>query len=136
MTLEIEDVKEGVYEHPRKVFKGKAELNTITLRQGVQFINSDFYDWIQGALTGNVTRRNLLLVQFSRMRLGSGTGDVGGLGGVIDFSPRVPGRAWFLMQCLPTRYKTASDFDALDSAVSIQELDFVYEAMFQFDLGI
>jgi len=40
---------------------------------------------------------------------------------------RIPAKAWLLCDCIPTRYKAASDFDAMSSAVSLQEIDFEYE---------
>ena len=40
---------------------------------------------------------------------------------------RIPAKAWLLVDCLPTRYKAASDFDASSSAISLQELDIEYE---------
>lgn len=43
--------------------------------------------------------------------------------GPYEFAPRLPGKAWLLYGCLPTRYKAGSDFDASSAAVSIQELE-------------
>ncbi len=51
-------------------------------------------------------------------------GIVGVLGGeLFGKADRIPGRAWMLRDCLPTRYKAASDFDAQSSNVSLMELD-------------
>jgi len=51
-------------------------------------------------------------------------GIVGVLGGdLFEKAGRIPGRAWMLRDCLPTRYKVASDFDATSSNVSLMELD-------------
>lgn len=36
---------------------------------------------------------------------------------------KVPARAFMLKNCIPTRYKTGSDFDASSGQVSIQEMD-------------
>ena len=43
--------------------------------------------------------------------------------GQTSLVERVPGRAWICHDCLPTRYKAGSDFDASSSDVSIQELE-------------
>lgn len=43
--------------------------------------------------------------------------------GVFKESSRIPGRAWMLRHCLPTRYKVGSDFDAASGEVSLMELD-------------
>ncbi len=45
----------------------------------------------------------------------------GGLG--LDIAARIPARAYVLHGCLPTRYKTGSDFDARSGEISIAELD-------------
>ncbi len=37
---------------------------------------------------------------------------------------RIPGRVWVLGDCIPTRYKPGSDFDAKSGEVSIAELEF------------
>jgi len=51
-------------------------------------------------------------------------GIVGVLGGdLFEKAGRIPGRAWTLRDCLPTRYKVGSDFDAQSSNVSLMELD-------------
>lgn len=42
---------------------------------------------------------------------------------VSENAPRVPGRMWLLRECLPTRYKVASDFDATSADVSLMELE-------------
>jgi phage tail-like protein len=101
---------------------------------------------------GGVTpRRNLLLVHFLAHSAGDQAGasaaigalalGAGGLSagsavnaariqgasalnvGPYEFAPRLPGKAWLLYGCLPTRYKAGSDFDASSGAVSIQELE-------------
>ena len=40
----------------------------------------------------------------------------------VDHAPRFPAKAWILRKCLPTRWKGASDFDAMSSDISIAEL--------------
>lgn len=40
-----------------------------------------------------------------------------------QFGVKVPARAFLLRNCVPTRYKTGSDFDASSGQVSIQELE-------------
>ena len=36
---------------------------------------------------------------------------------------RMFGKAYILFDCIPLRYKTASDFDATSSAISLSEID-------------
>lgn len=56
--------------------------------------------------------------------------------GPFEFATRIPARAWLLHNCLPTRYKAGSDFDAATSAVSLQELEVQPEMIEEFSLGI
>jgi hypothetical protein len=44
--------------------------------------------------------------------------------GLVEMVRRVPGRAFGLYHCLPTKYVAGSKFDARSSDVSIQELTF------------
>jgi phage tail-like protein len=132
ITNNLQDVKEGVYEFPRKVNKGNSSISTLTLRQGVQFVNSDLWDWMRKSITGNIGRRDLLLVQFSGLKA---TGNLR-IGSYVDIAVRVPGRAWYMTNCIPSRLKTAGDFDAMDHEVSIAELDLECEGIFQFDTGV
>ena len=56
-------------------------------------------------------------------------------GGMVDFGiASVPAKVWMLFNCLPVRYKPASDFDAGTSAVSIQELEIACERFEEFAL--
>jgi phage tail-like protein len=56
--------------------------------------------------------------------------------GPFEFATRIPARAWLLHDCLPIRYKSASDFDALTASVSLQELEVQPEYIEEFSLGI
>lgn len=132
ITNNLQDVKEGTYEFPRKVNKGTASISTITLSQGAQLVNSDLWDWMRKSITANIGRRNLLLVHFTGNKA---TGNYK-VGGYVDLAIRIPGRAWYLVNCIPSRVKLASDFDARDSEISIAELDLECEGIFQFDAGV
>lgn len=114
---------------------------------------------------GGVTpRRNLLLVHFlahsstdqasASSELGALAALAGGGGagsavnaariaaagaasfGPYEFAPRLPGKAWLLHGCLPTRYKAGSDFDASSGAVSIQELEISVDHFDEINLGL
>lgn len=68
-------------------------------------------------------------------------GVAGGAGAMVGVGPfafamRIPARAWMLQNCLPVRYKTASDFDAHSAAISLQELEVQPEYIEEFSLGI
>lgn len=55
--------------------------------------------------------------------LNAATALSGALFGPTNTSIKVPARAFLLKNCIPTRYKTGSDFDASSGQVSIQEMD-------------
>lgn len=55
--------------------------------------------------------------------------------GIFKSSDRIPGRAWMLRGCLPTRYKVGSDFDAMSGEVSLMELDIQPEYFEEISLG-
>jgi phage tail-like protein len=111
-------------------------------------------------------RRNLLIVQFTNINIGNlsipndpllaavaavGIVEIGAIFGGLaaagagavalgigpfQFATRIPGRAWLLHNCLPTRYKAGSDFDAASSSISLQELEVQPEHIEEFSLGI
>lgn len=64
-----------------------------------------------------------------------GVTGVGGSLGPFEVAPRLPAKAWVLYGCLPSRYKAAGDFDATDSAISIQELEVAVEYWDELSLG-
>ena len=47
--------------------------------------------------------------------------------GPFEFTPRLPAKAWLLHDCIPTRFKSGSDFDAASGDVSIAEIEFAPE---------
>lgn len=144
LTLEHQEIKEGNFEFPRKVFKS-ASVNNITLARGAALQDSDFWTWADNYVRGNRSKKNLMLIQFTGVApqgVGTGGPSVGGfqlttsLPGVLEFGTSFPGRAWILRNCSPGRYKAAGDFDALQAGISIQELEIVYEHFVDFNMGI
>ena len=129
INVETKQIKEGTFEYPRHV-TSSASVGDIELHQGIQMFNSDFYDWIVASVRGKVNmRRNILLIQFSDVSpFGAPLGDsiTASLANAVvplnDLVTRIPARAWVLRDCIPTRYKAGSDFDALGSDISIAEL--------------
>lgn len=66
---------------------------------------------------------------------GLGAGVMGSNYGPPDFAPRIPGKAWILYGCVPSRFKPVSDFDALSSDVSLSELEVAVERWDEISLG-
>lgn len=70
--------------------------------------------------------------------VGAGSAVSGALGaslGPFEVVPRLPAKAWVLYGCVPTRYKASGDFDATDSAISLQELEVAVEYWDELSLG-
>lgn len=138
LNVELQNIKEGNYEFPRKVVKG-ASVGTIVLEQGVSLINSDFGDWARKSVIGRTSPKNLLIVQFHGKGIfGGGTLGIQGTAGKFlpfEFAARLPGRAWMCKMCRPTGYGN-SDLDALDQSVSIATLEIECEEFEELSFGI
>lgn len=116
------------------------------------------------SIGGPTPRRNLILIQFfARNPLSVSAGGAlaavnaglvtAGLGvrgaitlaaatavgasgfGPFEFTPRLPAKAWILHDCIPTRFKTGSDFDARSGEVSIAEIEFQPEMIEELSLA-
>jgi hypothetical protein len=55
--------------------------------------------------------------------------------GPFEFIERVPAKAWFLHECVPTRFKSGGDFDARSGEISIAELDLIPEMIEEISLA-
>jgi hypothetical protein len=51
----------------------------------------------------------------------------GGSIGPFEIAARIPGKAWMMYGCLPSRYRPGGDFDATSSEISVAELDLEME---------
>jgi phage tail-like protein len=129
VNIEMREIQPGNWEYKRRAVK-TADVSPITLSRGARFYDSDFWIWLSNAIQGKQPlRRNLVLVHFMGYRPLSATlpADVSGNfpdeSAVTSLGTRFPARAWSLMGCVPTRYKSGGDFDANASDVSIQELE-------------
>lgn len=136
IQVELQEIRPGNWEYARRVVK-HASVQPILLSRGVRFFDSDFYNWISNAIRGvQPVRRNLVIVHFMGFRpirqlvnaVAAGDGAptsarVGPETGITSLVERLPGRAWILHGCVPTRYKAGSDFDATNGNVSIAELE-------------
>lgn len=89
-----------------------------------------------GALTAGLAGSSLAGAAIAAGAAGAVAGaSIVGIG-PFEFATRIPARAWLLHDCLPIRYKAASDFDASSAAISLQELEVQPEHIEEFSLGI
>lgn len=154
IQIDVKEFKEGNFEYPRKVISG-AKVSDISFHRGASFFDSDFYDWVRTAIKGNAGaasdisvlglkiptvnyRKNLLLIQYSDLSTGAGNGTLLGLSfqSVTQLVQYVPARAWMLYDCIPTSYKTGTDFDAVGPDISIMEMTVSPRYVEEFSLGV
>lgn len=137
LSIQYREIKEGNYEFPRKVAE-RASVSAITLTNGSGIFNSDFYDWIRKKPDGRVGKKNLMLIHFSNMGIGSDPNASFSIGPIaqIEFALRVPAKAWVLKDCNPGRYKSGTDFESSGGTISLQELEIEYEEFTEFNVGI
>lgn len=105
----------------------------------IHFFNRMFGDGAKDFFSGNrLGKATRTALTAGAVTLGSGVlagaalggaltayGAAVGMGGLThwEFAPRVPARAYYLHNCIPSRYKVGSDFDAMSADISISELE-------------
>lgn len=138
LSLEHQEIIEGNFEYPRKVFK-KATVNNIVMSRGASLQDTDFWIWASNYLEGQREKKNLLLIQSMQLSPDAVQTEPAQFGvqlpTAINFANDTPGRAWVLRNCSPVRYKTASDFSSRTTEVSIHELEIAYEFFIEFNMG-
>lgn len=131
ITLETDRIKQLNSMFKRTAYLG-GEVGPITLTRGVTAYDNTFWNWLQIALRGyDFPNRDLLLIHFTQI---GGAPELPIPFDTWEGIARVPGKAWLLWDVVPTRYKAASDFDAMSGQVSIAELEIQPWAMEEFTL--
>jgi phage tail-like protein len=137
VTLEVDEVKQLNSMYKRYTYSG-GSVGPITLTRGARVYDDSFMQWVQRAMRGiDMNPRNLLLIQFTNINVAEYAGGNIDLPVVIqawEIAQFLPGRAWLLWDCIPTRYKAGSDLDAASGEVSIMELDLQPHAVTEFAL--
>lgn len=78
---------------------------------------------ITGTLVGSASSVQNGFMTGAAAGVSSGLQVAWGANNPQSFGVKVPARAFLLRNCVPTRYKTGSDFDASSGQISIQELE-------------
>jgi phage tail-like protein len=150
-TFDTREVKQMNSMFKRTVYEG-GSMGTMTLSRGARVYDDTFYEWVKRAIEGTDSiNRTLMLIQYTGASMlgeaaakaekvvnvvqsiaGGVQNPLRGVGRFEDldrnYALNVPGRAWVLFDCVPTRYRTGSDFDATDASVSIMELEMAVES--------
>jgi hypothetical protein len=154
-TFETREIKQMNSMMKRVVYEGGG-WGTVTLTRGVRMWDDTFYEWTRRAIDGlDTIDRHLMLVQFAPGSAGalnqvdasalqSGFGAIGNptaaavnaFAGSMDseYMKHVPGKAWLMWSCIPTRYKPGSDLDATDAGISIEEIEIAPYNVVEFSL--
>lgn len=156
VTLSEREIAQCNSLFPVKVIES-GSVNTLTLVRGATVADGDFWRWIRQTIHGHSNiGKSFLLIQFmdvnfswdqnggmpvgnamAQLALGLGgaatavfTTVMNGLPGMNSdaWKAMTPVRSWLLEQCKATRYKSAGDFDATSSDVSLLELDLSMES--------
>jgi len=141
-TADVDDIKQINSMFKAHAYSGGA-ASPLTLTRGVRGFDDSMWRWMHRAIKGtDVVSRHLVLLHFTGINVKLGSLGVGGVDLPVDIGVDlpseiggfVPGKAWVLFDCIPTRYKGASDFDATDGSVSLSELDIQPGAFTEFSL--
>lgn len=137
ITLDTDEIKQVNSMFKKQAYSG-GSVGPITLTRGCRVYDDTFRLWVDRAIRGiDMVNRDLLLIQFTNINVENELGISVDLPVAIEAweaAAFVPGRAWVLWNCIPTRYKAATDFDATSGEVSIMELDVQPWSMTEFAL--
>lgn len=111
MTIETKEIRQGNWPYVHKVYGGHTMGSQVTLSQAVLPLALDSYAWYLQASNGLLgPRRNFLLTHTRLDRA-------------------LPARVLSCQGCVVESWKPASDFDAMDSSVSIESLTFFVQKL-------
>jgi hypothetical protein len=145
ITVEEYQIKQGNWFFDRQVVK-RGAISGFSAQRGVTYSDSDFWRWTISALTGGLEsslgsasyRRTFVLIHFfARNPTGINLEEATQARnfGPFEFAIRVPARAYLLKGCIPTKWRSGNNFDAMDGSVSIAELDFSCEMVEEISLA-
>ena len=121
-SIEQMEYSEGIFTYSR-IYPGRSSFGTVTCGKGVTKGDSQLAKWIRRASEGWNYRSDVVIYQYHRTDLA----------GFIRYTDRTPSRKIRLYSALPVRFKAGSDFDAMSSEISIQEIEIAYERFVIFD---
>jgi phage tail-like protein len=141
-TAEVDEIKQCNSMFKRHAYSG-GSVAPITLTRGVRGFDDSFWDWMYRAIRGlEVTQRHLLLLHYTNINFIHGvdtwdekmTFDVDFKNTPLEVAGFIPGKAWILWNCIPSRYRAGSGFDGMSSDVSIQELELSVDSFVEMSL--
>lgn len=140
-TASVDEIKQGNSMFTRHAYSG-GSVGSITLSRGVRGFDGTMWDWMHRAIKGlEITNRHMVLLHYTNINLlhsSSNSNKITDImyeiGGPLEIAGFIPGKAWILWSCIPTRYRAGSGFDAMSGDVSIAELDIQPDAMVEITL--
>ena len=140
-TANVDEIKQGNSMFTRHAYSG-GSVGTITLARGVRGFDGTMWDWMHRAIKGlEITNRHMVLLHYTNINILRAGGseytagqNLDGIDGPLEIAGFIPGKAWILWSCIPTRYRAGSGFDAMSGDVSIAELDIQPDAMVEITL--
>jgi phage tail-like protein len=141
-TAEVDEIKQCNSMFKRHAYSGGG-VSPITLTRGVRGFDDTFWDWMYRAIRGiDETQRHLLLLHYTNINYVKSIAAVSSKISLdadfkntpLEIASFVPGKAWILWNCIPTRYRAGSGFDGSSSDVSIAELEVQPDAFLEMAL--
>lgn len=150
-NADIDTIEEGNSMFKRYAYMG-GSTSEITMSRGVKGFDDSMWQWMHRAIKGiDETNRHLLLIQFTSINVGFMDTAMDALTGAWSYGiiPKldldtsglpseiasfVPGKAWLLWDCIPTKYRSGSGFDGKSGEVSVAELTVQPYAISEFTL--
>jgi len=111
-SLENVEYKEGIWTYRRK-YPGDVTVSDVTMTKGVVKQSSFMYDWVKATIDGKAYRIDFDIYQFHR----------DDISGDETYENVQASRIIHCFEVIPLRVKPGSDFDAMASEVSLEEID-------------
>lgn len=117
MNIDMGEYREGLWTYSRK-YPIRPHFTQMTLHKGVFIGDTNFFQIVKAATNGLAYRTDIIITPIHRTEVA----------GQTNYQLQGTARRQLKCKnCLPVRYRPASDFDAMNSDVAIEEIDFEVE---------
>jgi phage tail-like protein len=112
LNIDLGEYREGWWTYSRK-YPIRPHFTQISLHKGVFLNDTPLYKLARSASEGQLYRTDVRIMQFHRT-------DVTGQ---INYIQATPSREIRCYNCVCTRYRPSTDFDAMASDIAVEEMD-------------